>query len=57
MVCRRKFNKKKQFFSHIHGANHYRGARYVAKRRADVDVDKEDQRLAKWVRKDMMRDD
>jgi serine/threonine protein kinase len=57
IVCRNNFNKKKQFFGHIHGANHCRSARYIAKRRADVDADKEDQRLAKWIRKDMMRDD
>jgi serine/threonine protein kinase len=57
IVCRKNFNKKKQFFGHIHGANHCRSARYIAKRRADVDADKEDQRLAKWIQKDMMRDD
>jgi serine/threonine protein kinase len=61
IVCRRHFNKKKQFFSHIHGANHIRNPRYVAKRRAetnlDVDVDKEDSRFIKWMRTDMVRHD
>jgi hypothetical protein len=61
IVCRKSFNKKKQFFGHIHGANHCRSARYIAKRRADtdldVDTDKEDSRFVKWIRKDMIRHD
>jgi len=61
IVCNKYFNTKRQFFGHLHGVHHYRGLKYVRKRKAEesleVDVEKEDERLAKWVRKDMMRHD
>ncbi|KAF2822201.1 kinase-like protein [Ophiobolus disseminans] len=59
VVCDKHFSTKGKFFKHLHGGHHYRGVNYVQKRKAmdgiHVDVDKEDERLAKWVRKDMMR--
>jgi hypothetical protein len=59
MVCNKHFNTKRQFFGHLYGVHHYRGLKYVQKRKADddVDVDKEDERLAKWIRKDIVRHD
>jgi serine/threonine protein kinase len=59
-VCKRHFKTKKQFFTHLLGGpRHFRGAKYVQKRKAerglDSDVEKEDERLAKWARKDMER--
>jgi tRNA U54 and U55 pseudouridine synthase Pus10 len=61
MVCDKQFNTKRQFFGHLHGVHHYRGLKYVLKRKAenglDEDVDKEDERLVKWIRKDMTRHD
>jgi hypothetical protein len=41
--------------------HHYRGLNYVLKRKAEndlsEDVAKRDERLAKWIRRDMMRHD
>lgn len=56
-VCRRHFNTKKHFFGHLHGANHYRGPKYVMKRRADdevdIDEDRQDKRLTTWIQREM----
>lgn len=59
IVCNKHFDTKRQFFKHLYGVHHYRGLKYVHKRKAedDIDVDKEDERLAKRIRKDMMRHD
>jgi hypothetical protein len=61
VVCNRHFNTKRQFFSHLGGGRHWRSARYVLKRKAendlDIDVAQEDDRLTKWIRRDMMRHD
>lgn len=35
LVCMRHFDTKRGFFSHMGGANHYRGPKYVLKRRAE----------------------
>lgn len=59
-VCKRHFDTKRQFFGHLYGGRHYRGLKYVQKRKAedefDVDMEKKDERLTKWIRKDMERD-
>jgi hypothetical protein len=61
MVCDKLLNTKRQFFGHLHGVHHYQGLKYVLKRKAenslDVDVVKGDERLEKWIRKDMARHD
>ncbi|KAF2028660.1 hypothetical protein EK21DRAFT_29323, partial [Setomelanomma holmii] len=63
-VYDRYFDTKRQFFSHLLGARrHWRDVRYVLKRKRErenevtVDVEMEDERLAKWMRKDMIRQD
>jgi hypothetical protein len=61
-VCHRHFDTKRQFFGHLLGGpHHYRSAKYVQKRKAEnelnIDVEKEDERLTKWIRKDMLRHD
>ncbi|KAH8722745.1 hypothetical protein GQ44DRAFT_622168 [Phaeosphaeriaceae sp. PMI808] len=53
VVCNRYFDTKGQFFGHLGGVHHHwRNAKYVMKRKAakDVEVEKEDQRLAKLGR-------
>ncbi|KAI8943174.1 hypothetical protein NX059_001203 [Plenodomus lindquistii] len=61
VVCMRYFNSKKHFFGHIHGANHYRGPKQVAKRRAEnrlsLDVERRDKRFGNWAQKDLDRHD
>jgi serine/threonine protein kinase len=61
IVCDKHFNNKRQFFSHLYGVHHYRGLNYVLKRKAENDLSedaaKRDERLAKWIRRDMMRHD
>lgn len=49
IVCRRHFNTKKQFFGHLYGVHHYRGLKYVRKRRADDDVGVDEERHEKRV--------
>lgn len=57
VVCKRQFDTKRQFFSHLGGPGgyHYRNAKFVLKRKAEIDLEKADERLAKWNRKDMGR--
>jgi hypothetical protein len=59
VVCNRYFNTKGQFFGHLGGVHHFRPAKYVLKRKADLglntDTEREDGRLAKRARKDMSR--
>ncbi|KAH3913304.1 hypothetical protein HBI56_085230 [Parastagonospora nodorum] len=59
IVCNRRFNTKRQFFAHLGGGHHYRGLKYVLKRKAskEVNMDKAEERLTKWIRKDMIRHD
>lgn len=59
LVCNKRFNKKRQFFVHLRAGHHYRGLKYVHKRKAskEVKMDKAEERLTKWTRKDMMRHD
>lgn len=61
IVCLRQFNTKKQFFRHLHGVRHYRGPKYVQKRRAEDGIvagseeEHREKRPAQWVGKDMLR--
>jgi hypothetical protein len=59
LVCDTHFDTKRDFFRHLYGVHHYRGLKYVLKRRAesslDANVDKEDERQAKRIWKDMPR--
>jgi hypothetical protein len=59
VVCNRYFNTKRQFFAHLGGVHHYRSTKFVQKRKAENDpnIEKREERLAKWTRKDMMRHD
>jgi hypothetical protein len=59
-ACNKYFNTKRHFFVHLKGGpHHWRNARYVKKRKAEnelnIDFGKEDERLAKWIRKDMVK--
>lgn len=58
VVCLKKnFASAKRFYGHLHGAHHYRGPKYVQKRRAEIDTEFDaehhEKRLEQWVRKDM----
>ncbi|KAH7092215.1 hypothetical protein FB567DRAFT_516773 [Paraphoma chrysanthemicola] len=59
VVCNKSFNTKRQFFAHLGGGRHWRNAQYVKKRKAEsqlsVDMGKGEDRLTKWIRKDMVR--
>jgi hypothetical protein len=62
VVCNKHFNTKRQFFKHLHGVHHYRGLKYVTKRKAEngpnIDSDDErDGRFIKWMRRDMQKHD
>ncbi|CAO2651821.1 Nn.00g001040.m01.CDS01 [Neocucurbitaria sp. VM-36] len=61
IVCMRHFNSKKRFYKHLHGVNHYRKPNYVYKRRAeqdlDIDGERAEKRVNKWIAKDMFRHD
>ncbi|KAF1918479.1 hypothetical protein BDU57DRAFT_201128 [Ampelomyces quisqualis] len=61
VVCNKYFNTKGQFFSHLGGGRHWRNAKYVQKRKAEidlnVDVGKGERRHEKWTRKDMQKHD
>jgi serine/threonine protein kinase len=61
VVCNRYFNTKGQFFGHLGGVHHFRSAKYVLKRKAELglntNTEREDERLAKRARKDMSRHD
>ncbi|KAL5119891.1 hypothetical protein ACEQ8H_002253 [Pleosporales sp. CAS-2024a] len=58
-VCYKHFGSKRQFFGHLYGGHHYRGLKWVHKRKADaamdMDVDRENGRVAKWVKQDLIR--
>jgi len=61
VVCCRHFNPKRQFFAHLGAGGHFREARYVQKRKAELDqkakASKKEKRLVDWIRKDMARHD
>lgn len=55
VVCMRYFNSKKHFFGHIHGASHYRGPKYVHKRRAEERLSVDEGQCGRPA-KDLQRD-
>lgn len=62
MACNRHFKTKRQLFAHLGAGHHFRSAKYISKRKAEMDattVDGQEKegRFIKWMRKDMQHHD
>jgi uncharacterized C2H2 Zn-finger protein len=54
VVCNKYFKTKRQFFGHLGGVHHFRSAKYVLKRKAEIasnnNVEEGDEHLPKWIK-------